>query len=153
MDGLNLSQDPDGGDGLPATLQKGVQTEELSSSDSDVDQTTTNVLSLVGDEENKLFDDIERFGGSLVEFIDTDSDGLDEKRSASELWTAEGLFSFLFSNGISYFNIETKDRRVLQAPRSFLAGLVHDSLRQLTFNVFKSMRAFIYEQFSNQPVK
>jgi hypothetical protein len=144
MESLNLSQDF-GGDNLSPTVQKVEQTEPLlSSPDSDVEQTINDVL--VEDEvlDGELYRDIVK-AGDLVRYIDTDiDDGLAEESSASELWTAGVLFSFLCSNGISYFNIETKDLRVLQAPRSFLAGLVYDTSGQLTFNLFESTMAFMF---------
>jgi hypothetical protein len=141
---------------LPAAVLRREKIEQSLSPDSAVDQTINDVI--VEEEvsiNSELYCEIENLDSLLSTHIEKHTDGQEEERSASgsKLWTAEGLFSFLFSNGISYFNIETKDRRVLQAPRSFLAGLVHDSLRQLTFNVFKSMRAFMNSFRTNQSSK
>jgi hypothetical protein len=139
----------------PAAVLRGEKVEQFLSPDSAVDQTINDVLVEEAVPTSELYCDIENLDSLLSTHIEKHTDGQEEERSASgsKLWTAEGLFSFLFSNGISYFNIETKDRRVLQAPRSFLAGLVHDSLRQLTFNVFKSMRAFMNSFWTNQSSK
>jgi hypothetical protein len=139
----------------PAAILRGEKIEQFHLPDLAVDQTINDVLLEEEVPNSELYCEIENLDSLLSTHIEKHTDGQEEERlaSGSKLWTAEGLFSFLFSNGISYFNIETKDRRVLQAPRSFLAGLVHDSLRQLTFNVFKSMRAFMNSFRTNQSSK
>jgi hypothetical protein len=126
LERLDLSEARDAQrESLPAAHLKGEKTEHFLPPVSDMDQTINDVLAEEEVAERELYFDIEDLDNMLSKYIGDYTEGQKEgsSASASELWAAEGLCSFLCSNRISYFSIETKDGQVFQAPWSFLTGL------------------------------